>query len=129
MAAIFNEWKKRKMIPKHRVVEQGGRRVYYRPEAGGSVRTLSVWSLQSCRDKILEKGRQGGEQAVAQMFADMAKELDARTSDPMLFEWFGECYAQMTKAYEALFPVVSPDATTIEEFGFEGELEEFGVDV
>jgi len=121
-------------LPKHEVIERDGNRFYERMEHG-AVRKLRVWTQQSCNEKIAEKLQAGGREAVSLMFREMSKVWGSYLepqADPMLGQWFGECFEEMERAWEKMevpviedFGAVAPVAT-IEDFGA-GVIEDFGV--
>lgn len=92
--SIEREYNKRlsKMtFPPHEVIEKEGRRVYRRKETGGCVRTLIVWTLEGCRQRI--KDRMNSPDGAAKWFEEQAKTLAFYAKepvDPMFLAWFSE---------------------------------------
>lgn len=126
--SIEREYSKRvsKMaFPPHEVIEKEGRRIYRRRETGGTVRTLVVWTLEGCRQRI--KDRMSTADGARKWFDEQVNTLALYAKepvDPMFLAWFSENYAIATQAYDEL---VAPSVTAIENFGFNNdELEVFG---
>lgn len=85
---------------------------------GGSVRSLKVWSYESCKRKLEGANPREAFDKLAEWHHGYCE-----GGDPMLADWSRECFGRMATVFETM---VSTSAT-MEEFG--ADLEEFGCDL
>lgn len=107
-------------LPKHEIIiEENGIRVYRREEGGPQARLLRVWTIKDCLDR-LRKAQ--AENRLQEVFEGLTAQMGSYgpKADPMMHEWFKECFENASKAYDQL-------TAPIEEFGYTDDLEEFGV--
>lgn len=74
-----------------------------------SKKTLTVWGLTTCADKITGRFNDGGHDALRKLMVEMADWMYSQT-DEMHREWAYHCQKQMEEAYDKFMEKQKPAA-------------------